>query len=508
MKPPNILLIVSDQQHPDLLGAAGRYPVRTPALDRLCAEGIRFTRGYTPCPLCTPARATLVTGQYPSRHGAWSIGTSLAENCLSLPAMLSARAGYRTAIIGKSHLQSCLTPGSFEALPRSRDWDFFSRWSGPWYGFDEARVCVGHGPEPHAYGMHYGHWLRTQGIPPEPPYFDEPGPDGGTVGMDDAWALPEHLHTSAWVADETIGFLRRMRDSGETRPFFASVNFPDPHPPFLAAEPWNDLYDGMELPPPVRRSNEVQGKPTLYRTTLEGSYPTAWSDGLRLPCQIARNTSELEHTADEKRAIRRCMAMQSLLDKHLARILDSLDELDFSRDTLIVYTSDHGDYLGNHWLWSKGGSHYDDAVRVPFVVRWPGIVPEGGVSSALQSLVDLPTTFLNAAGLPPDPAMQGVDQTPSWTDPDQHTRTGVRIEHRVERGIDVESWITERHRISLHNIVAEQRTEMELYDLESDPDEFENIADSAPDLALKLIQEMCCDRATADTPTAPRTAFA
>jgi uncharacterized sulfatase len=186
------------------------------------------------------------------------------------------------------------------------------------------------------------------------------------------------------------------------------------------------------------------------------------------------------------------MGMQSLLDHHLGRILDELDELGIADNTLVVYTSDHGEYMGDHWLWSKGGSHYDQAVRVPFIVRWPGVVPAGCSSDSLQSLIDLPTTFVAAAGVERIAAMQGVNQIATWQNPDQPTRTGVLIDHRVERGLYVSSWITQRYRLSHHAILAEARDEMELYDFENDPWEFNNLAlDSSHDsLVRQLASEM------------------
>lgn len=228
-RPPNVVLVVSDQQRADLVGCFGRIPVRTPALDRLCGEGTAFRRAYTATPLCTPTRATLLSGQYPSRHGAWSIGTDVPDDALSLPSLLSEQAGYRTAIVGKSHFRSVLREGSVEALPRSRDWDFFRRWTGPWYGFEHAKICNGHVDEPHAYSMHYGLRLHESGVEPRPPYFQaepadtkqprkhrvEDGQDG--VGE---WELPEAYHSSTWVADEAVSYLEDSVTNHPEQPFY------------------------------------------------------------------------------------------------------------------------------------------------------------------------------------------------------------------------------------------------------------------------------------------------
>lgn len=510
MTPPNILLVVTDQQRPDLVGALGQVPVKTPAADQLMAEGTAFTHAYTPCPLCTPARASLLTGQYPSRHGAWSIGTDTPDDALSLPQLLAEGAGYRTGIVGKSHLKSCHTLGSFEALPHVRDWDFFADWSGPWFGFEHARISVGHGCEPHAYGMHYGLWLRERGIPPEPPYFDRERGDGVDDGSG-RWALPEEFHSSRWVADETIAYLQNHRHEHSDQPFYLSVNFPDPHAPFVVPEPWHAIYDDVTLPPSVRRMGEWQDKPTLYRATVEGRLPDlGWHEHARLPAQFSKGATSEARDTREEREWRTYLGMQSLLDHHLGRILNALGDLELAEDTLVVFTSDHGDAMGDHFLRAKGGSHYDAAARVPFVVRWPGRVPAGTRSAALQSLVDLPTTFMRAAGLEKHPEMQGVDQLPSWQDPSLQVRAGVLIDHRVERGLYVNSWITDRYRLSVHSIHAEDRDEIELYDFETDPHEFVNLAAGGahPELVNSLMAELLRYRMKVAGPWSERPTFA
>src|SRR5690625_2798687 len=467
-----------------MVGAFGRIPVRTPVLDRLCAQGTAFRRAYTATPVCTPTRATLLSGQYPSRHGAWSIGTDVDDDVLSLPRLLAENAGYRTAIVGKSHLRSVLRPDSMEALPRSRDWDLYRNWSGPWYGFEHAKISNGHVDEPHAYGLHYGLWLKENGIPAEPPYFlpdamssTKPNKQPGSRAGE--WQLPEEYHSSTWAASEAISYLRDHAANHASRPFYLTVNFHDPHMPFRAPDPWHSLHDDVTLPPPVRRRGEWEGKPTIYRATLADQHDTmGWQADpqVGIACQTAHRVGEEQRGDDEDRMWRVYLGMQSLVDRHLGRICDTLDELGLAENTLLVYTSDHGDFMGDHWLWSKGASHYDGAVRVPFIVRWPGRVPAGETSDALQSLVDLPTTFLSAAGLGPDPRMQGVDQLGCWRGTAPAPRSGVLIDHRVEQGLYVNSWITDRYRLSVHSIHAEDRDEIELYDLIADPGEYVDLS--------------------------------
>ena len=365
----------------------------------------------------------------------------------------------------------------------------FRSWNGPYYGFEHARISVGHTYRPNAYSMHYGLFLHDRGIPVAAPYFmtfaeaeellgnvGVPGPP--TTREPDhrpmTWQLPEDCHSSSWVADEVISYLRThaARQSGD--PFYIAANFPDPHPPFAVPAPWDEMYEGVGLPPPARRLGEWEGKAELYRATMEGRLAEmGFRDRWRPSNQTPLLTPTNERTELEERWWRTYMGMQSLVDKHLDRILDELDALGLAESTLVIATSDHGDSMGDHFLWQKGGSHYDGTIRVPLIVRWPGHVPAGARSNSIQSLVDLPTTIMAAAGLEPDRRMQGIDQLPSWRDPAVSCREGTLIEHRIESGYHVNTWVTDRHRLSIYADLNNSRTELELYDLQEDPQELE-----------------------------------
>lgn len=509
-KKPNVLLLVADQQRPDLFGAAGRIPVQTPALDRLCDEGTLFERGYSPCPLCTPARATLLSGQYPSRHRAWSIGVDTPLDVLSLPQILREQGGYRTGLIGKSHYLSCQREGSLEAMPRIRDFDYFRQWSGPWFGFEYAKLNIGHTCEPHAYSMHYGAWLEDRGIRPEAPYFKAVR-GNQPFSEDGKWALPAELTTCAWIAEETEVYLEDHVTSHADKPFFLSLNFPEPHPPFVVPEPWCSMYEHIELPPLNRRDGEWEDKSTLFQATVEDRLAElGWHKEYMMACQFTEGSVGETRTPEEVRKWRAYMGMQSMLDQYVGRILKKLDELNLADDTLVIYTADHGDFMGDHFIWHKGGSHYDSCVRVPFIVKWPRNVPAGERSAALQSLVDIPPTILAAAGIPVDEQMQGANQIETWCHPEVPVRAGVLIDHRVEEGIYVNSWITDRYRLSIYSILAEKRDEVELFDLKSDPEEQYNIAAHGQNggLVNSLMQQMLRYRMQIQGPWPTRGAFA
>ena len=163
-RPPNILLITSDQQHYDTLGVTNSR-IRTLALDRLCREGTRFDRAYCPNPVCTPSRASIITGLYPSVHGAWTIGVKLPEDVPTVGGQLS-EAGYQTALVGKAHFQPLASrpdSESLESQPTLRDLDFWREFRGPWYGFDSIELARNHTDESHS-GQHYAIWLEEQGL--------------------------------------------------------------------------------------------------------------------------------------------------------------------------------------------------------------------------------------------------------------------------------------------------------------------------------------------------------
>src|SRR5690606_18879723 len=201
----NVLLITSDQRHHRALGV--HEPVlRTPALDRLAAEGTLFERAYCPNPTCTPSRSSIITGLYPSVHEAWSLGTKLAEDLPTVGAMLT-EAGYATSLIGKAHFQPMAsTPEqtSLECPEVIHDLDFWRGFSGPFYGFQHVELTRGHGDE-YTAGMHYGLWLEEQGLSNWRDYFARGDPARRDVPPRTyAWDLPAHLHYTTWTAERAV----------------------------------------------------------------------------------------------------------------------------------------------------------------------------------------------------------------------------------------------------------------------------------------------------------------
>jgi len=466
---PNILLITSDQQHYDTLGCTNPR-IRTPALDRLGGEGVRFDRAYCPNPTCTPTRASIITGMYPSQHGAWSLGTKLFEDVPVVGDRFAA-AGYATALIGKAHFQPLASrPGmeSVECQPTMRDLDFWRGFHGPWYGFEHVETHRNHACESHA-GQHYAIWMEENGLPNWRDYFDEWPHHREKIRRRHGqrrWDLPEKFHYSRWTAERAIATLERFVAEG--RPFLAWASFADPHPPYMVPEPWAGMYDPAEMVPGRVSPNEHDRNPLHFRLTQQERPDfSAYHEDQG----IHGFHSHLHDEEELKKNIAIYYGMISLMDQQIGRILDALERLGLADSTLVVFTTDHGHFLGQHGLIAKGAFHYEDMIRVPFLVRWPGRVPAGKASQSLQSLVDLAPTFLAAAELEIPGVMTGINQLPAW-EHGRGARDHVLVENRhTFKNVHHRTYVDQRYKITVYR----QGGDGELFDLVEDPGEIDNL---------------------------------
>lgn len=475
---PNVLLITSDQQHYSTLGCVNPR-IKTPALDRLAAEGIRFNRAYCNNPTCTPSRATMITGQYPAWHGAWTLGTKLDEAVPTVGEPFAA-AGYATHLIGKAHLQPLASQPdqtSLECQPTLRDLDFWRSFHGPWYGFEHVEVARMHANESHA-GQHYAIWMEQQGFTDWRHYFASPDPDfkpqhspvrgpGNYGDMEPAsWELPEEFHYTTWTAERTIANIERA--VAADRPFFTWASFHDPHPPYTVSEPWASMYDPADMPIGHMAEGELDRMPPPHQMTQDPNPDYG-------PFHESRGIHGYHSHVHDEAYMRKNMAiyygMVSFMDQQIGRILDRLDELGVAENTIIVFTTDHGHFLGQHGLVAKGPFHYEDGIKLPFLVRWPDRVPAGRTSDSLQALIDLPSTFLDAAGLDVPGRMQGVSQLPVWTGEAESARDEVIVEMRHEpTTVHLRTYIDDRYKLTVYR----DRPWGELFDLAEDPDERHN----------------------------------
>lgn len=495
---PNILLITTDQQHHAALGV--RDPiVQTPHLDRLAADGALFDRAYCPNPTCSPTRASIITGKYPSMHGCWTLGTKLDERVPTLGGLLS-NAGYATSLIGKAHFQPLASTSeqtSLECPPTLRDLDFWRDFHGPYYGFDHIELARNHANEAWA-GQHYALWLEERGLLDWRDYFTGDDTSGRRT-----WTLPEDLHYSTWTAERSIAAIERATSAG--MPFFCWASFQDPHPPYLAPEPWASMYDPADVTPGRLLPGELDRMPPWFAKTREADPDFGtWQETPHLNHGF---TSHVVAEDELRRDIAVYYGMVGLVDANVGRILARLDELGIADDTLVVFTSDHGHFLGQHGLVAKGPFHYDDLLRVPMIVRYPGRVSAGARVTALQSLVDLAPTFLAAARVPVPLDMQGVDQLPVWTGQRAEARDHVLVENRHQpTRVHLRTYVDARYKLTLYR----DQPWGELFDLHDDPGEQHNrFADPAyADVRADLLHRFANAELRRETSQYPRIAVA
>jgi len=477
-RPLSILLITSDQQHFDTLGVTNPR-IRTPNLDRLAREGTRFDRAYCCNPVCSPSRSSIITGLYPAWHHCWTIGVKLPEDVPTVGDILQ-RHGFATTLVGKAHFQPLASMDestSIECQPVLRDLEFWRGFHGPWYGFEHVETARMHADESHA-GQHYAIWMEEKGLMNWRDYFQAWPRDPSAPRRRHAWDLPEELHYTTWTAERTIANIdRHVRDG---KPFFLWSSFHDPHPPYLVPEPWASMYDPADMVPGRLAPGEMDRLPEHFRKTQEAN-----------PDFSAYRETHGAHGFHSHRIsdddLRRNMAtyygMISFMDREIGRILDSLDRLGIADRTLVVFSTDHGHFLGQHGLIAKGAFHFEDMIRIPMIARLPGDIPADFVNRALQSNIDYAPTFLSAAGIEVPGYMQGLDQWECWTGGKGPVRDHVIVENRHEpTRVHARTYVDDRYKLTVYR----DRDEGELLDLGEDPGETRNLWDDPAKRDLKL----------------------
>lgn len=480
-KRPNVLLITSDQHHWSMLGSQ-TPALKTPALDRLAREGTRFDRAYCPNPTCTPTRASIITGLYPSQHGAWTLGTRLDEKVHTVGEDFQA-AGYATDLIGKAHFQPLRgTPKypSIEAYPELQNLAAFRDWNGPFYGFQHVELARNHTDEAHA-GQHYALWLEEKGCKDWRQFFRPP--TGTRTSGANAWEIPNDLHYNTWIAERSSARMAEHVEAGQ--PFFLWASFFDPHPPYVVPEPWASMYDPKQIPVPALKDGELATAPELVKLARD---PEGKWDGFR-ESGHGLHGCHYHGRSDEAAAKNAAVywGMVSCMDAAIGRILDQLDALGTADDTLVVFSTDHGHFFGQHGLHAKGPFHYEDLIKVPFLARHPGRIPAGRVSKDLVSLVDIAPTALGWCDLEVPYHMTGIDQSDVFAGVAAPTRPHAICEfHHDPTTVHLKTYIEDRWKITVHY----NRPYGELHDLERDPGEFTNLWDDPAHQSVKadLIQ--------------------
>jgi arylsulfatase A-like enzyme len=469
---PNILIITTDQQRTDSLSCYGSTFTQTPNLDRLGTEGAVCERAYCTNPVCTPARASIFTGQYMSRHGAWNVGLNVPEDVVMISHRLD-RLGFRTHYIGKAHFQAFGgTPE--ETLEPVRGWErHYPAFRGPYYGFETVELALGHV----TYGLagHYGAWVRSRVSEEQFQLLTQARRRGSLDfgGNAHDWDIPLWLHNSVWTADHTIEFLR-THDA--RRPFLLAVGFQDPHHPHGVPVAFEERVDPKAVPLPRYAEGELEDKPSHFRIAhrgqLEGSEFRGdyWVAGQGRGADFAQVS---EQDARWGRAY--YYTMVKLIDQQMGRILDGLDEQGLAENTLVIFTTDHGELLGDHGLWMKGPFHYEELVRIPMLLRWPEGIPGRQRVRGLISQVDLVPTILAAAGQEVPAEIDGVDTLPLLRGEVEAVRDATIIECTDDpRNLRLKTVVTADRKLTVYH----GQSFGELYDLQADPGEVKNLWDT------------------------------
>jgi arylsulfatase A-like enzyme len=435
---PNILWYCTDQQRFDTIAALGNPHVRTPALDRLVSQGTAFTHAYCQSPICTPSRASFMTGMYPSRAHNCRNGNESFPNHPPLISKQLSEAGYDCGMVGKFHLQS----SGHRTEPRLDDGYRYWRFS--------------HAPrDDWQQGHDYADWVRSKG-----------GDLDALRQSEDR--VPTELHQTTWTTECALEFLREDR----TEPWFLTLNPYDPHPPFIPPRSYAERFDPKLLPGPYFRDSDLPAQEKLKNIDFQ-----------------TRSRHPDEFDGRLQQALYYAMIAQ--IDDQLARLLGYLDQTRQRDNTVIVFTSDHGEMLGDHGLLYKGCRFYEGLVRVPLIFSWPGQIASGQKSEALVELLDLSATLLELGGVPVPDDHQGKSLLPilrGEASPEYH-RPFVRSEYfdALDTSfVNGDSSYATMYRNRRYKLVVYHGHNLgELFDLEKDPWEHENLWDSPAHQSLK-----------------------
>jgi len=438
MKRPNILLLLTDQQRFDTIHGLGHAHMKTPHLDRLALRATCFTHAHSPNPVCVPARHCLLTSRTGRFHGYFNNSSSPIRDAglPTLPRLLSDH-GYRTAAIGKMHFSPVRRHHGFEELqlmeeiPLHREDDDYAR-----YLAANGLKGTGsiHGVRPLAYHI----------------------PQRALI--------PQAHHEMTWVPDRAVEFIRRER----SRPFFLMCGWIKPHPPWDIPEGWEDLYREADLPGPADFSRECPFDPARSRDAGDFDSP-----------QTRRRIREAYYTS------------VSMVDHGVGQILDALEATRQLDDTLILFTSDHGEMLQDKGFYMKS-LPYEGSVRVPLLASLPGVFAAGARDDRLTDLMDLLPTCLEAAGIPYDPMDFCGSSLISDTGPKDRNYQWIEHASGEEYPEFNLRWVSLRDRrfkyIHFYNGGVEQ-----FFDLQKDPWELENLVQrgSLPVADFERLKRQC-----------------
>ena len=520
-KRPDILLLMTDQHRPDFTGFGGNSIVQTPNLDALAAQAMRFDRAYVANPICMPNRSTIFTGRMPSLHGTRYNGIPLDPRARTFPRSLR-EAGYQTAHIGKCHLQNMgsspeqvaralpdLPPHDARIENFPEGWDLFEdinrhlaelvEMPDDYYGFTHVDLSVWHSD---GCTGHYFHWARQRGV-------DLTKLRGASNAIEvsqpshHVWrtSLPEDIYPTSYITERTQDFLCRHAKTQTDKPFFVVCSYPDPHHPFTPPGKYYDMYDAADV-----------SLPSCFDDPHEHSTPQYKRMQRKRGQPLKSHVNPFSPTEAEYREMAaKAYGMISMVDDAIGRIFQTLDETGLASETIVIFTSDHGDMFGDHGMMLKGAMHYEGCTRIPLLVKTPGRA--AGVCKNLVGSIDLAATILSLAGVEAHRGMQSHDITPLLDDPNATVRETILIEEdqihdmvHTGKSLRMRTLLTKNDRLTIYDGLEHG----EFFDHSEDPGEMRNLfgIPEAVSQQAELMERLAREMMSLDDISPRPTAFA
>lgn len=477
---PNILFVITDQQRADHAGFMGNPVVRTPNIDRLAGRGTVFENAWVANPVCMPNRCSIMTGRVPSAHGVIFNDRSLEPGANTFVRRLREQ-GYRTGLIGKSHLQHGTSRNSmvpFRGEPASRDlfpedWNTledFERYlpdapAAPedFYGFDHIEMALDHGAR---ISGHHLLWALEQGGNQADLLVDYTPESPARHRSEHWWQIyqpvyPPGLHSTSFVTERTQAFIRSAAGAG--KPWLAWCSYPDPHHPMTPPGEWFFRHKPEDMVLPENRHDPLADAPAHLRL-FRDLHPRQQRNWVA-PCGYGSDDLLRE-------AIAATYGMIEMIDDGVGQIVQCIEETGAADNTIIVFTSDHGDMMGEHGLFLKGFMHYRGTLQVPLIISTPG--RPAARTGSLACSMDLGPTLLDLCGISGYEGIQGVSLTPVLDDPARRIRDSVLIEDDVANITAKLTPIPAKTRTLItqgYRYTRNSKQEEQLFDLSSDPDE-------------------------------------
>ncbi|HOU15278.1 MAG TPA: sulfatase-like hydrolase/transferase [Anaerolineae bacterium] len=464
---PNFVLILTDTQATNVIGAYGHPELRTPNIDRLAETGIKFERAYTTCPVCTPARAGLFTGIYPHTAGAWTNNLPLGDNIKTLGQRFR-DAGYATAYVGKWHLDGH---------------DYFGTgicpdgWN-PAYWYDGANYLAELTTEEITLwrrGLNSLEALRAHHIQPQFTWAHRVS-DRAIAFLQNRGSANERMEASANDVPLLKSHLSPVTNPElpVVRPFVLVVSYDEPHHPFTCPPEYVERFAGYDYPLGPAAFDTLEGKPAHQRE---------WAAASHVP-QRVRETGVTRQPL--------YFGCNSFVDAEIGRVIDA-GRAYAPDNTWIIFTSDHGELMGAHQLTGKGPAMYEEITHIPLIIEPPGGIASGAVNTTLASHIDLLPTLLELAGMDVPPILEGdslVAQLGGAENPDKAVFmefNRYEIEHDSWGGFQPVRCVVSGQ----YKLVLNLHHTDELYDVQTDPAEVHNRID---DPAYAAIRDALHDR--------------